>query len=250
MPAEEPEEPEENNEYELEPVDPEILRSQQERAKRKTREAEDAIDINAVFDQAKLGDPIDYEKLQQFRFTTRHLLIATGLFALFMTLWVRLGGCLGPFVAFAIALCSGWWFVVREERRRIAQIELLQKRHQQRVAAQRAAEDGHPAAGDFDPALDQTLDDDPSAQAPAFRFSFSTRELLLSFVVAAVLLGLANLFGFETAALLVGALALVGLLMQALGIALPPLVVLGWWLLLVLYILMSLWSTLGPAGEA
>lgn len=240
-----------DDEYELEPVDPDVIKHQQERTKRKTREAEDTVDINEAFDQAELSDPVDLDTLKQFRFTTRHLLMATAVFAIVMTFHVRLGGCMGLFVSGAIALGIGWWIVMREERRRLEELEAQQKAYKQRLAARRAVEDGKPVpmadAGEFDQAGDL---EEEVAPRPPIKFSFSTKELLITFTVAVLILGLASLLGLQTAALLLGFVALVGLLIQAFGIELPPILVLGWWLLLVLYILLSLWSTFSSSGGA
>ena len=238
-----------DDEYELEPIDPEVLKHQQERAQRKTREAEDSVDINAVFDQEDLGDPIDIEQLKQFRFTTRHLLIVTALLALVMTLYVNLGGCMSLFVASCVALATGWWFVMREERRRMEKIAAARKRYKQRIAARRAVEDGKPIP-DIDAEDEQPTEAawEEEATPATFRFTFSMKEILITFAIAAVILAFAQILGFENAALLLGFVALAGLLVQAFGVELPSLIVFGWWLLLVLYILFSIWSTFGSAG--
>ena len=240
-----------DDELELEPVDPEIIRHQQERAKQKSREAEDAVDINAVYADENLGDPIDLEQLKQFRFTTRHLLIATAVLAMVMTLFIRLKGCMGLFVSGCIALAAGWWFVLREERRRLEKLEAQRADFAHRQAARRAVEDGKPVpsidavkAEQFDAA-----DEDEADGSSDFSFSFSMKEMLIAFTVAAVILGSLQFLmgGPQNAALLLGFIALAGLLVQAFGVDLPPLFVLGWWFLLVLYIVISLWAAFGSA---
>ncbi len=242
-----------DDELELEPLDPEIVKHQQERTKRRSRAAEDAADINAAYDDGNLGDPVDLERLRQFRFTTQHLLIATAVVAMVMTLIVRLDGCMGLFVTGCVALGAGWWFVLREENRRLAEIEASRERFARRLAAERAVEDG-----EMTPAVKAKIDAEnferinrewerENTAEPGFKFSFSMKELLGAFTVAAVILGLAQILGFQTAALLLGFIALAGLLAQTFGVELPPLMVLGWWFLLVLYILVSLWATMsGP----
>ena len=60
--------------------------------------------------------------------------------------------------------------------------------------------------------------------------------------MAAVILGFASILGFNNAALVIGLVALIGLVIQAFGVEMSPLVVLGWWMLLVLYILISIWA--------
>jgi len=241
-----------NDELELEPIDPAILQHQQERSKQKTRVSEDAIDINAAYVHPDdLGDPIDLEQLKKFRFTTRHLLIVTALLAIVMTMRQRLDGCMGLFVSGCIALGAGWWFVLREESRRLERIAASREDSAQRLAARRAVEDGEPAptpasridAAEFEqPLADRQRDNNSS---PALRFAFSMKELMITFTVAAVILGISSILGSDNVALLLGLVALAGLLMQAFGVKMPPLVVLGWWLLLVLYILFSLWGAFG-----
>ena len=39
------------DEYELEPIDPEILEHERQRGEQKTRQAESAVDIDAVYDE-------------------------------------------------------------------------------------------------------------------------------------------------------------------------------------------------------
>lgn len=241
-----------DDDLELEPIDPAIIKHQKERTKRKTREAEDAIDINAAYDDLDGDeDPIDLEQLKKFRFTTRHLLIVTALLAIVMTMRERLGNCMGLFISGCIALGSGWWFVLREEKRRLEKIAAMREEFSERIAAQRAAEDGKPvpsSAPKIDPKEFEQLNADwqrENEAQPAFRFAFSMKELMITFTVAAVILGISSILGPGNVALLLGLVALAGLLVQAFGVEMPPLVVLGWWLLLVLYILLGLWGTFG-----
>ena len=184
-----------DDDLELEPVDPEILKHRQERAKQKTREAEDAIDINAVFEQDDLDDPIDLEQLKKFRFTTRHLLIVTAVLAMVMTMYIKLDGCMGLFVSGCVALGAGWWFVLREERRRLEKIAARRERYAERHAARRSVEDGEPTptpkikAEKFEQ-INADWERENEAQ-PAFRFAFSMKELLGTLTVAALILGFA-----------------------------------------------------------
>ena len=235
---------------ELEPIDPAILRHKQERAKQKTREAEDTVDINASFDDLNNdADPVDLKQLKKFRFTTRHLLIVTALLAIVMTMTLRLGACMGLFVSGCISLGSCWWFVLREERLRLERIAASREEYAERLAARRAVEDGKSLpksktnAAEFEKKnADQQIENDAQ---PAFRFSFSMKELMITFTVAALILGFSTIVGAGNVSLLLGLVALAGLLVQAFGIEMSPLVVLGWWLLLVLYILLGLWGAFG-----
>ena len=155
---------------------------------------------------------------------------------------------MGLFVSGGIAMGSAWWFVMREERLRLEKIEARRKEFAQRLAARRAVEDGGPvptSASKVDSEEFDRLNADwqhENDTQPAFCFSFSMKELMITFTVAALILGFSTIVGAENVSLLLGLVALVGLLVQALGIEMTPLVVLGWWLLLVLYILLSLWG--------
>ncbi len=245
-----------DDELELEPIDPTILKHQQERTKRQSREAEDAFDINASYDdQNDPDDPIDLEQLKKFRFTTRHLLIVTALLAMVMTMYIRLDGCMGLFVSGCIALGAGWWFVLREESRRLEKIAASREEIAQRLVSRRAVEDGKPVPTPLPKIEAKELEKlnadwqrENDAQ-PAFRFAFSMKELLITLTVAALILGFAQILGLQSAAMLLGFVALAGLLVQAFGVELPPLIVLGWWMLLVLYILLSLWGAFSGAPE-
>ncbi len=241
-----------DDEYELEPIDPEVIKHQEERARRKTREAEDSVDINEVFESVDAGDPVDFESFKQFRFTTRHLLIATAVLAVVMTIVTRLGGCMGLFVSGVIALASAWWFVLLEESRRLAKIEADRQRFKEKLAARRAVEDGKPLPPRASDEQFEQLNaewEDEDDQEPSFKFAFSTKELLITFTVAALILGFAQVLGPSSAALLLGLIALVGLLVQAFGVYLPPVVILGWWMLMMMYIVLSLWATVSPSGN-
>ena len=243
-----------DDELELEPVDPEVIRHQQERTKRKSREAEDAVDINEVFESIDVGDPVDLDQLKQFRFTTRHLLIATAVLAVVMTVITRLGGCMGIFVSGVTALAAGWWFVLREESKRLAKLEADRQRFKAKLAARRAVEDGKPlpeTASAADEGFERAQFESEDEVRPTFKFAFSMKEVLVTFAVAAVMLACVQLLGgTQNAALMLGLIALIGLLIQAFGVELPSVITLGWWLLMVMYILLTAWAAIFPASPA
>jgi hypothetical protein len=220
---------EDDGEYELEPVDPEILDRERHLAERRIREAESAVDVDEVYRDTEPADPITWDELRNFRFTIRHLLIVTALLALLLT-FIELGGWLGLFLAGAAALAAGWFFVLRKEHRvrvererRLAQLDL--------------------------PAAPAQPRETQVSVAPPFRFSFSMKEMFIALTAAAVVFGLVRMLGGpENAAILLGMVALVGLGVHLLGFDPPPLVILGWWLLLVLYIVVTLWAAFGSSS--
>jgi manganese/iron transport system permease protein len=92
-------------------------------------------------------------------------------------------------------------------------------------------------------------EDAPSvATRPAFRFRFSLRQLLVAMTVAGVIFGVVSVLGGPAnTATILGFTALVGLVIHALGFEPPQFIVLGWWMILVLYVLLSIvtvvWSS-------
>ena len=227
------------DEYELEPVDPEILEMERQRAEQKVRQAEQKAEIDELYAENQPSEPLTLADFERFRFTTRHLLIGTALLAVFLTLAQR-GGCFALFVAACFALAVGWYLVLRKERRE--KLALEQRRAE---AAQRHGE------GTFEQ-VDYSEFEEPATEVePSFQFSFSLKQLLGAMTVAALVFGLVRLLGgADNAALLLGTIALLGLVIHLLGFDPPPVIVLGWWLLLVLYIVVSLWAAFGPAKVA
>ncbi len=232
-------------ELELEPIDPEILEHKRRQTIRQTRKAEDAVDINEAFDEAASSDPFEISDLKQFRFSIRHLLIVTALLSIAMTVFKSTGPCNGTLIIFVLTVVTGWWFVVRKERRQQHEFQLRKQEMKARIAAQRAAEDGDQGAATPSPAPAEITFDSPPGP-PSFRFSFSLKELFGAFTAAALLLGLLSFIGGEqNVALLLGMVALFGLVVHAMGFEPPHLAVLGWWILLVLYILISAVAAFG-----
>jgi len=234
-------EPDDDFELELEPVDPEIEAHQRRRAIQKTRAAEDSVDIDQLYEETNSGepaDPIDFGELKKFQFSIRHLLIVTALLSVVMTVKQLTGGCTTVAIAIGVSVAAGWWFVLRQERRQRAQKETELAKLKASIAIQRAREDG---AAVTEPAAEEIPLHEP-APTPKFDFSFSLKEMLGAFTVAAVMLGLAKWMGTSDAAMLLGLIALSGLVLSAVGFDPPRVVVLCWWLLLVLYLLVSVWA--------
>lgn len=234
-----------DDDLELEPIDPEILEHQRQRAQEKTRLAEDAVDIDEVYREAEATDPLTWDDLQRFRFTTRHLLIATALLSVVLT-FNEIWGCFGMFLVGVIALAAGWYFVLHKERQERLERERRRLEVEQRVAANR----GEDVVIAPTPAETVAAADEVDSE-PSFRFSFSMKEMFAAFTTAAVFFAVVRwLGGPENAAILLGMIALTGLVAHTMGLDPPPVLVLGWWLLLVLYIAASLWATFNPANVA
>ena len=90
---------------------------------------------------------------------------------------------------------------------------------------------------------------EPEAQRVSeFRFAFSTQQLLITLGAAAVMLGLLRIVGPRALTITLGAMAVVGLAVQTFGLFdPPPAIVLGWWLLLVLYLALGLLTAFWPS---
>ncbi len=232
-----------DDEIELEPVDPEILAHERQLADEKTRQAEASVDIDEVYREAELIDPVSWDDLRAFRFTTRHLLIVTALLSVVMAL-TQVMECMGLFLVGVTALAAGWYFVLKKERRE----RLEHARHREEVERRIAVERGEAVAAGHLP--EEIVESESEATIePAFRFSFSMKEMIGAMTVAAVLFALVRgLGGANNAALLLGVIAMVGLAVHLVGFEPPGIIVLGWWLLLVVYIIVSIWAVLSPAS--
>ncbi len=228
-------------ELELEPVDPDILAGEKERTAQKAKRAEAAIEFDDLYDRSEADELLDFNWVKDFRFTIRHLLIATALLAFYFTLINVFKFWAATFVAFLLSVSYGWWFVTRQESKKEAELEKRRQAYKAKVRAERKGEpapDGRPPLV-FDASPDQT----PEEERPAFRLSYSVKELLIGMTIAAVILASARFVGGpDKLALLLGFLSLGGLLVNAFGFEPPKQVTLAWWWLLVLYIGTSLWS--------
>jgi hypothetical protein len=228
-------------ELELEPVDPEILAHERQRSAQKTDEAVSRIDVDELFRASDHSDlSVGWESWKQFRFGTRHLLVLTALLAIVLTLKQLLGGCSTIFVVCVLALGAGWFYVLQVERRIEAD---RQRRKREFVAAL-----GRPA----EPPMVAGVDPAQAEGRPRldFKFAFSLQEVFITMTVVAVMLALIRMFGPHNMAVALGLIALVGLVVQAAGLEPPRVVVLGWWMLLVLYLAVGLVAALTGEEEA
>jgi hypothetical protein len=236
-----PDEDDDDFELELEPVDPEILAIERARAERKTEE----VVTKATFEELQQQRPtyddfdVDFSKLRQFRFTTRHLFIVTAILAIGLTLGQLMGGCMALFVM-ALAFVSVGWFVVYRKERREA-LELAREREKFLASRRTRTPDGVWAEdGDDAPPPEPELE-------RGFRFAFSLKQVLIVTTVAAVFLGVLRLVDPKALTITLGALALVFLAIQTIGkLDFPPALVWAWWLLLMLYLAMGLMTAFFP----
>lgn len=241
-----PDDDDDDFEFELEDVDPEILEHAKRRGERQVHETEARAAHLETFEEPSDSDPISLEDFEGFRFTTQHLLIATAIMAVFMSI-VRLGGgCNALFISFLAAVAYGWWFVLRKERRERLERERRRAEASERLTQlQKAGQSADSLAG-----RGVTYDEKEFVpEKPGFSFSFSMKQVMIVFAIAAIMLGLASILGPETAALILGIVAVIGLVVLIMGFELPGIIVFGWWVLIGLYVVMSIAAVIMGRGD-
>ena len=248
--------PEEDDEgdYELEPPDTSIIAAEARRGKESIEASRAAIDIDEIYREADrdLGSEMvaKWFKGYRFQFQVKHILIATALLAVALTLWKLqvLGRTL--WILFMLGVASFYMYLQWQESKHQREAQERRERMYARRRAMQARQHGQPV--DVDEPFDEPsgtqgvvvaseISGKPSARPP-LRFQFSLKQLLVTMTVAAVIFGAVNLLGGDRTATLLGFVAIVGLVVYAIGVNTPELIVLGWWLILVLYVLITMFS--------
>jgi hypothetical protein len=249
--------------YELEPPDPEILATEQRRAQETMESTRMSVDIDEIYRDVERDRGREILESWfgnfRFRFQVKHLLIATAVLAVLLTL-AKLK--LMVVVVIAVMLSVAGLFLYLQWQEKKQQNEANRRR--QEMYARRRASLGKtsPSAGAVVPAQKKMAPaesaspvtneiDEAWQKARAgreFHFRFSMQQLMVAMTAAAVIFGLVHLGGPSNAATLLGLIALFGLVIYALGFEPAEIVVLGWWLILVMYVLLSIvgamWSGL------
>lgn len=249
-------------ELELEPVDPAVLAAEKRQAAEAIEAHRKAIDINEVYrdldanrDSEILSDWLARLRSYRFRFQVKHLLVLTAVVALLLAVRGLLGIGFGSMIVVMFMLAIGGVSLVLKLEENKRQEDANRRR--QKMYAERRAQQARAAGLPVEP--DDELDESPPPAAPstpppptrAFRWQFSLGQLLAVMTVAALLLGVASFAGgTATIATLCGLAALAGFVVVALGYEPPEIVVFGWWMLLALYVVLSLFSAIwtGMAG--
>jgi hypothetical protein len=240
--------------YELEPPDPEVIAAEERRAREAVEATRMTIDIDEIYresDRRPGGEILDDWARNfriGFRFQVKHLLIATAVVAIALALW-RLE-LFGTALVLGLMLSVGgiYLYVLWQEKKQQQEAERRRREMYERNRAYH--ERLNRAPGRSGTADESTLDlevaesievDRQPPGRPSFRFKFSLWELFVAMTVAAVVLGLVSILGGPAnTATMLGFLALIGLVVHAIGFEPPEIVVLGWWLILVLYVLLSI----------
>lgn len=237
-----PDEDDDDYELELEAVDPEVLSHARERATRQVQETEARAERLETYDAPGEADTIGFDDLKGLRFTTRHLLVTTAILAVLMSIVKLGGGCNGLFFGALVLLAFGWWWVLSKERHERLERERRRLEIDARIAAVRKTAQGGEIESTVRMAGLEPAEEDEIPEKPALTFSFSLKQLFWAFTIVALILGLAYLVGSDRASLMLGTIAVLGLAIHAVGFELPGIIVFGWWILLVVYVIMSLLS--------
>jgi hypothetical protein len=257
---------EDDADYELEPPDPEVIAEAERRGKEVIEASRADIDIDEIYRDAgqRRSDEILDGLLKnfklRFRFQISHLLILTAVAAIVLTL-AKLQ-LLGVAVFLLVVFSVGGLFFYLQYQERKAEEEATRRREEmyerRRTHMQKASGGGQHSGADKLPqepllasARTSAANDDtwPAATSrQGFRFRFSMAELLIAMTTAAIVFGLVHVLGSPSnTATVLGFVALIGLIVHAIGFEPPNVVVLGWWFVLVLYVCLSILAAVFPA---
>lgn len=227
-----------SDEYELEAPDTEVLEGERRRADAEVEAARSAVDIDAIYRDVE-SDTDWNEMWEGFRFQygTKHLLILTAVVAVITAAMNAAGPATTIVLGVLFCLAGAHAYLAWREHQRQERLEGQRTRIFERARLARA---GVPAAEL--PPLDAVEAPEPIVERTPIRFAPSRGELIATISISTVIFCLIYFVGSSSAALLLGIVALGGLVVHAMGVEPPGSVVLGWWLILVMYVLMSLLS--------
>lgn len=253
-----PSDDDDGDELELEPLDPTIVNAEQRRAKEIAEAVRISVNIDDIYRDAERSRGAEmlenWLKNFRFQFQTKHLLIATALLAIALTL-SQLGLFWPAVMAVVMLSVAGLYsYLHLQDRKHQEEADRrrdeLYKRRRELFRQQQANAAGKPTTPvELSPTPSATplsVSDDiwaePKPKTP-FRFQFSLRTLIIAISAAAVLLGVMRLLGGPgPTAVILGFIAVTGLIAHALGFEAPAPLILGWWLILVLYVVLSIVS--------
>jgi hypothetical protein len=244
-------------EYELEPPDPDVLDVEKRRAAEVVESVKKSIDIDQIYrdienrDTEVLDQWLARARGYRFQFQIKHLLILTAVVAVLLTLR-HLGVNLITFVVVSGMLLIGGITLYLQwlEKKRLDEAD--RRRH--KMYAERRAALNAGAHGTIKPVppvdtLAPVETVEPVAR-PIYRFRFSLAQFMIAITCAALILGFVTMLGGPSnAATLCGFIALVGLVVHALGYEPPEVVAFVWWMILLMYVGLSItaafWASLG-----
>ena len=224
-PSREPTNTDEDADYELEGPDEQVLEGERRRAEAELLKAQSAVDIDAIYREVE-AEP-DWGEMWagfRFRYQTKHLLILTTVVAVLTTAITSLGWPTVIILGTVLCLAGAHGYLAWRENQRQQRLEVRRKQIYERA---RMVREGTSVAN-LPPIEMEEEESEPVVEGTPFQFNFSRNEYLITAVIALVLVGLIYATGFNSAAIVVGFIALVGLAAHAFGFEPPGIVVLGW----------------------
>jgi F0F1-type ATP synthase assembly protein I len=216
-------------EYELEPPDEHVVEQAKQAARRELAAAEHKIDVDAVYRQIENRDDLGgaFDKIgERLRagFGVKHLLIAITAIGVLLGLGTS-GFFTGHLFAGLIVLslvglgAANLWLQWSDAQRREAAIR---ERARELARARGDAVPDEPPPPSFNPF--------EAVRDAIKQRKFTLRDLLLATTFAAVLLTLVRLLGsMSAAAAVMGAIAILGMVLHAIDYTAPRALVLAWW---------------------
>lgn len=245
-------------ELELEPVDAEILAAAKRRAEETVVAATRAVDIDQIYRDVEpvreVRLPTDLFENFRFQFQVKHLLIATAVVAVLLTIRTAFGTGGAIAIVFMLSVFAATAYFQVQERKRQAAAD---RRRQEMYAARRehfgiggpqtagAADNAdNTSARRLSPADFERVASRPPVERTPLRGRLTVGQWLAAGGCAVLLIWIVSMVGGpQNAAVLFGAIALAGLVVHALGYDPPEVVAFTWWLMLVLYIGLGILTT-------
>lgn len=255
-----PRSPDADDEYELEAPDESVEQLARQRAAAEFREATDSLaidDAQRAMEERHMLDPSDDF---QFQFQTKHLLIATAVLAIGLTLAKLTNGFAVLMVGTTVALIITHWYLNRREQQRLDEASRRRAEAVRKLRDRQATENiGGPAPTMYDEELEEAdAEFEAAVEETRFRLKFSFLDMMIAITVAAVVMGIGAALslalgpegGSKALAVVLGLVAVTGLLTYALGVQPPARVVMVWWVTLLLYIVVCVLQAIGTLGGA
>lgn len=241
-----------DDEYELEAPDEDVLEHARKRAAADFRQATDSLEIDnaqRAMEERHMLDPSDDF---QFQFQTKHLLIATAVLAIGLTLAKLTNGFAVLMVGTTVALIITHWYLNRREQKRLDEASARRAEAVRKLRERQATENiGGPPPTMYDEELEEAdAEFEAAVEESRFRLSFSFQDMMIAVTVAAVVMGIGAAIGSKALAVVLGLVAVTGLLTYALGVQPPARVVMVWWVTLLLYIVVCVLQAIGTLGGA
>ena len=237
-------EDDDDGEYELDAPDEQMLEAAHRRAEAEIEAARSSVDIDALYREEEAET--DWSELWQgyrFRYQTKHLLLLTAVVAVITTAVFEAGPAATIVLGVLLCLAGAHAFLAWREHQRQQRLEVRRKQIYQRAHLARA---GTPVA-ELPPLESVEEVPEPVVEPEPYRFSLSRNEWVATIAAATLIFCLIYFVG-PSASLLLGLIALAGLVVHAVGFQPPRTVVLGWWLILVMYVVASLLSAFRAAA--